>query len=79
MPKPVRWVERLATILKSDQIHESLIKKEGFESYVGNQLWTLSPDEASLRYHDGCFISWLAYETILGDLETYGDDVAKFY
>jgi hypothetical protein len=49
MPKPVKWIERLVVVSKRDQIHGSLIKKEGFESYVNNQLWDLNSDEASLR------------------------------
>ena len=69
MTKPVRWIERLATTLRIDRIHEDLIKKEGFESYVDNQLWALDHDEANLRYHNGCYINWIAYGTVLDGLE----------
>jgi hypothetical protein len=69
MPKPVRWIERLPVTLKKDDIHASVLKKEGFESYVSNQLWTLGWEEASLYYHQGSYINWRVMEQIHLELE----------
>jgi hypothetical protein len=37
--KPVRWIERIKTRVKTDHYHEQLIEQYGFEEYVKRKFW----------------------------------------
>jgi len=44
--KPVRWIERLPTQLKSCSIHAKMIDILGYEEYLRQGLWRFSDAEA---------------------------------
>lgn len=39
--KPVRWIERLKTVMISDSCHKQLIEEIGYEEYLAKAYWRL--------------------------------------